>query len=113
MASYGRNLFIVAVVSALAACAQGQSVFNPLGDRYTELSTKVANAPKAPYGVKPTPEQARQIQDACSLEWANLERSHLALLEIGNIEHPPLPSANDLRAKCYLDHGMDITGLPR
>jgi len=105
-------LFLVAI-SGLAGCDQGQSVFNPLGSRYAELSAKVANAPKAPYGMKPTPDQANQIRDACSDEWARLERTHLAMQEIGNIEHPPLPSASDLRVKCYLDHGMDITGLPR
>jgi hypothetical protein len=73
----------------------------------------VANAPKAPYGVKPTPAQASQIRDACSDEWAKLERAHVAMQQIGYIEHDAIPSASDLRVKCYQDHGMDITGLPR
>jgi hypothetical protein len=113
MACRIRFLLFALTSATLAACANGQSVMNPLGDRYTELSQKVQNAPKAPYGVPPTPAQAQQIRDACSVDWANLERSHLALAQIGYIEHTPIPSANDLVAQCYLDHGMPITGLPR
>lgn len=110
----GNHVLLFALVAATATgCANGQSVMNPLGNRYTELSQKVQNAPKAPYGIPPTPAQAQQIRDACSLDWANLERAHLAMLQIGYIEHTPIPSANDLVAKCYLDHGMSITGLPR
>jgi len=108
-----RSVFFLAAIGGLAGCDQGQSVINPLGSRYTELSAKVANAPKAPYGVKPTPAQASQIRDACSDEWAKLERAHLAMQQIGYIEHDAIPSASDLRVKCYQDHGMDITGLPR
>ena len=109
-----RLIIIPLLMAGLAGCANGQNVFNPLGDQYTQLSAKVANAPKAPYGVQPTPAQAAQIRDACSDQWANLERSHLALQQMGYIEHEPIPSASALRVKCYQDHGlMDITGLPR
>lgn len=68
---------------------------NPLGSRFAELSAKVANAPKAPYGVKPTPERAQPIGEACSDEWARLlERAHLAMPEIAALNShrsPRLP----------------------